>query len=236
MSTMIAGTHTKKKAPPGVFVATTIIVFFCTFSAAESIGFVPYYIDGSTPASQSLTTSGSEDLALSDLPQLGELIVQNDPQARQVAPVASTIYPKRIVISSVNIDLAVQNPKTVDIKALETYLVNGPARYAHSATLGEPGNVVIFAHSSNLPTVRNKMYKAFNGISKTSPGDIITITGSDGLDYIYSVIEVERENVNDGAKISLQADKKMLTLVTCDTLTSKSTRFVLTAEFVGTAN
>jgi len=226
--------YTAKKRPPvGVFVATTVIVFFCSFSAAESIGFVPYYIDGS-PSAEEIANAPIEDLALSDLPQLGELIAQNDPAQRIHLPAPETAYPKRIVISSVNIDLPVQNPKTTDIVTLESYLLNGPARYSKSAKLGEQGNVVIFAHSSNLPTVRNQMYKAFNGVSKTSPGDIITITGSDDVDYIYTVLKVERANVNDGEKIAIQTDKKMLTLVTCDTRTSKQTRFVLTAEFVGT--
>jgi len=226
--------YNRKKQPPvGVFVATTVIVFFLTLAAATSIGFVPYYIDGSTPASQSLTTSGSEDLALTDLPQLGDImIVDNRPT--QAAPVVETAYPTRILISSIDIDLPVQNPKTVDIDALDALLVNGPARYSASAKLGETGNVVIFAHSSHLAVVHNKMYKAFNNIPEAEAGDTITLTGSNGVKYIYEVKSVVQADINDGTKIPLHTDKKTLTLVTCDTLTAKSARYILTAEFVGT--
>ncbi|HEY4526488.1 MAG TPA: sortase [Candidatus Paceibacterota bacterium] len=239
---MTKGPHTlkkkTKKTPVGVFIATTVIVFFLTLAGATSIGFVPYYIDGSTPPSlpageAGLTTSGSEDLALTDLPQLGDIMIVDNRTTRE-APVGETTYPVRILISSIDINLPVQNPKTVDINALDALLVNGPARYSASAKLGESGNVVIFAHSSHLAVVHNKMYKAFNNIPEASKGDTITLTGSNGVDYIYEVTSVVQADINDGTKIPLASDGKTLTLVTCDTLTAKSARYILTADFVGT--
>ena len=41
--------HEQKKAPAGVFVSTAILIFFTSLSAADSIGFVPYYVDGTAP-------------------------------------------------------------------------------------------------------------------------------------------------------------------------------------------
>src|SRR3989338_3613348 len=38
-----------KGPPPAVFLATVFVVFVLTLSAADSVGFVPDYIDGSTP-------------------------------------------------------------------------------------------------------------------------------------------------------------------------------------------
>ena len=232
---MTKGPHTLKKksknTPVGVFMATTVIVFFCTIAAASSIGFVPYYIDGSTPPP--ITTSGTEDLALTDLPQLGDIMIVDNRPARE-ATVAATTYPVRILISSIDINLPVQNPKTTDIDALYALLVNGPARYPTSAKLGEKGNVVIFGHSSHLAVVHNKMYKAFNTIPEAQKGDTITITGANGTDYIYEVVSVVQADINDGTTIPLATDGKTLTLVTCDTLMAKSARYILTAEFVGT--
>jgi sortase (surface protein transpeptidase) len=40
--------------------------------------------------------------------------------------------------------------------------------------------------------------------------------------------------VNDNVELSLAPDGKKLTLVTCDTLTGKSARYVLEATFIGT--
>ena len=223
-----------------VFLAATVLIFFATLSAADSIGFVPYYIDGSTPASQSLTASGSHDLALSELPQLGEQNGSADTALAAAAAAAAAAKPKRIVypvrisIPSVSINLPVQNPSTTDIDALDALLVKGPARYAESATLDKEGTVVIFAHSSHLPIVHNQMYKAFNSIPDAKAGDPITIKGSDGTDYLYRVDSVVKASTNDGTKIPLAGSGEKLTLVTCDTLTGKSARYILTATFIGT--
>ena len=211
-----------QKTPRGVFVATTIVVFFSALSVADSVGFVPYYIDGTTP-------SYSEEVALSDLPQLGE-----DAFAQSSAR-TQTAFPVRIAISSIDVDLPVQNPQTTDIAALDKLLVKGPARYSPSAKLGERGNVLIFAHSSHLPVVHNKMYQAFNAIPEAKRGDTVVLTGSDGVEYLYVVTAIVKADINDGTTINLSQDgSSRLTLVTCDTLTAKSARYVLTADFVGT--
>ena len=230
------------KAPIGVFLAATVIIFFATLSAADSIGFVPYYIDGSPPAGGSTSSVASHDLALSELPQLGEngLPGQGSADSALAAAAAAAakpkriIYPVRISIPSVSINLPVQNPSTTDVDALDALLVRGPARYASSATLGLSGTVVIFAHSSHLPIVHNKMYQAFNNIPNAKAGDLVTIVGSDGIDYLYRVDSVEKASTNDGTKIPLAGSGEKLTLVTCDTLTGKSARYILTASFIGT--
>ena len=228
--------HTnRRKAPAPVFLAATVLIFFSALSVADSIGFVPYYIDGSTPSS--LTTSDSHDLVLSDLPELGESGGSADSALAAAAAAAQpkrTVYPVRISIPSVGINLSVQNPSTTDIDALDALLVSGPARYASSATLGKNGTVVIFAHSSHLPIVRNKMYQAFNNIPDAKAGDLVTIVGSDGTDYLYRVDSVVKASTNDGTKIPLAGSGEKLTLVTCDTLTGKSSRYILTASFIGT--
>lgn len=213
------------KPPKRVFFAAIIVVFFSTLSAADSVGFVPDYIDGST----SLTTSGSTPLstggtavALASLPQLGEEIV------------VKGVLPTRINISAVDLDLPVQNPDTRDLEELDAYLKSGPVRYVDSAKLGEKGNVIIFAHSSNLPIVRNKMFQAFNDIPELKAGDTITLTGEDGTGYLYSVESVTQTTVESGASIDLSPSQgKKLTLVTCDTLTGKSARYIVEATYVG---
>ena len=218
--------NSSRKPPFGVFVATTIVIFFLALSAADSIGLVPNYLDEATPSETSTElqdnpTNGA--LALNELPTLG---------ANSAA--VGTVLPKRIQIAAIGLDLAVQNPDTRDIAKLDELLKNGPARYVDSAKLGGAGNMIVFAHSSHLPIVHNQMYKAFNRIPELAKGDSIMLEGADGKEYLYSVVSVVKADAED-TTIDLSVTKgTKLTLVTCDTLTGKSARFVLTAEYVGT--
>ena len=236
--------HKKHKKPPlGVFLAATVMLFFCTLSAADSIGFVPDYIDGTTPVATSAATpitsadqtgpASTGVIALSNLPDLG----LTTPTPAPAIATPSTIVPVHISIPAGNINLPVQNPTTTDVNVLDNLLKAGPAHYINSADLGEAGNLIIFAHSSHLPVVINKMYQAFNNIPHLTKGDTITITGSDGKDYLYSVVSVVKADVNSGTTIDISpAQGTNLTLVTCDTLTGVSARFVLSATFIGVSN
>jgi len=224
---MSALKHTagRQKPPFGVFLATTIVVFFCSLSAADSFGFVPFYIDGTTPV------QASDNVPLSDLPVLG--VSSLDTSAQSVANTQG-VLPVHIKIPAVNIDLPVQNPGTRDVTTLDNLLKSGPARYVDSAKLGQTGNMIIFAHSSHLPIVHNQMFRAFNNIPNLKAGDSITIEGADGKEYLYSVSSVVKADINDGTTISLApTDGTKLTLVTCDTLTGTSARYVLEADFIG---
>lgn len=205
------------------FAAVFAVLFVLSFSAADSVGFVPYYIDGSAP----------RNIALADLPELGN---KQQPVATSTAPVAeeapAPVKPERIIVSSIDLDLPIQNPSTRDIEALDEVLKKGPARYVDSALLGAKGNVLIFAHTSHLPVVHNQMYKAFNRLPELESGDTVTITGG-GKKYLYSVTKVRRADAEEEL-IDLSPTGNRLTLVTCDTLTSKSSRWVIEAELMGT--
>ena len=158
------------KPPAAGFLSAAIVIFFLALLAADSVGFVPSYIDDINPA------GNYGKIALSNLPQLGE----------EQSPAA---LPERIAISAIGMDLPLQNPATKDIDALTEVLKAGPARYVDSARLGEKGNMLLFGHSSQLPIVRNRMYKAFNNISDLREGDSISVYGG-GNEYIYSVKSV----------------------------------------------
>lgn len=218
-----------QKAPKSIFVATTIVIFFLSLSAADSVGFVPCYLDGTECSSKTVKSpdifdTGREVVALSDLPELG-------PEIPAPEQTVATALPERIVIPEIDLDLPVQNPATRDIEALDELLKQGPVRYVDSARLGEKGNVLIFAHTSHLPVVKNQMYKAFNRIPELKAGDSITIEG-EGRSYLYTVRSVRKANAED-ALIDLSPSLgQKLTLVTCDTLTGKTSRFILEADFV----
>lgn len=203
------------RAPAPVFVAMSVVIFFLSLSAADSVGFVPCTIDGDCPSESSVS--------LSNLPTLGD-----ENEAQEVAVGA---LPTRIVIPEINLDLPVLNPDTRDIHALDEYLKDGPVRYVDSAQLGQKGNVLIFAHTSHLPVVHNQMYKAFNRIPELEAGDSITVE-SEGKTYLYTVSSVRKVDAEEASVDISPGVGQKLTLVTCDTLTSKNARFLLEADFV----
>lgn len=217
----------RSRPPVPVFLATTIVLFVFSLSAAESVGFVPCDVDNTC------SSGVSDTIALSSLPELGPE-VESVSQLEATSSKLEAVLPERIVIPEIDLDLPVQNAPTRDIEELYEYLKGGPVRYIDSARLGEEGNILIFAHTSHLPVVKNQMYKAFNRVPELEPGDTIRISGG-GHEYLYSVNSVEQMDIDDPTSvISLAGEGKRLTLVTCDTLTGKSARFVLTADLVGT--
>lgn len=200
----------------------TIVIFFLTLSATESVGFVPCYIDA--------TCGGS--VALSELPQLGPESVASEQKTENSEGKFIAVLPERIMIPAINLDLPVQNPETRDIAQLDELLKNGPVRHVDSAKLGEKGNVLIFAHTSHLPVVKNQMYRAFNRIPELKAGDSIMVEG-EGKSYLYTVHSVRSADAKDAIIDLSPVLGQKLTLVTCDTLTGKSARFILEADFVG---
>lgn len=215
--------NTPTKPPISVFLATSVVVFFLALSAASSVGFVPYYIDGSEPR---------RVVSIAELPELGEEIAAEVAAAPEPAePEEPGALPMRVRISAIGLNLPLSNPDTRDIAKLDEYLKDGPARYVDSALLGEKGNVLLFGHSSHLPVVHNQMYKAFNRIPELEAGDVIEVDGG-GKTFTYRVLSVKTVNAEEGI-IDLSREGNRLTIVTCDTLTSKSSRFVVNAELIG---
>ena len=154
------------------------------------------------------------------------------PLAASVAATLAPELPSKIEIPAIGLSQTVTNPESTNVEVLDNALLTGPVRYPSSSKLGVGGNVIIFGHSSYLPIVHNQAFKAFDGIQKLKQGDRITVTGS-GHVYVYSVDNVQTENATADA-IPLTVDGSKLTLATCDSFGSKSSRFVVTATLVET--
>ncbi len=142
------------------------------------------------------------------------------------------IYPSRLVIPKIGTDLPISNPQTRDIEKLDAELRSASVRYPDSATLGvQGGNMLLFGHSSRLPIVHNKLYKAFNNIEKLKKGDMVKVlSGTDT--YSYQVSKVYQSSSLDG-RIPLVVPGHRVTLLTCDSFGKKSDRWVVEANFIG---
>ena len=140
--------------------------------------------------------------------------------------------PVRVAAKSIGMDVSVKNPTSTNVEVLDQALLSGAVRYPTSGLLGVNGTVLIFGHSSYLPIVHNSAYKAFNSIQNLKKGEIVSVY-SKGLEYRYSVTGVRVADATEDV-VELRTTGKHLVLVTCDSFKSKSSRFVVTADFVGT--
>jgi len=156
-------------------------------------------------------------------------VQQTEVDATNVVPA----FPDRLVIPSLGKDLPTSNPQSRNIDVLDKALKSAVVRYPDSATLGEKGrNTLIFGHSSKLPIVRNKMYKAFTGIEKLKVGELIqAYSGSDV--YSYRVTRVYRADANDDRIALSVPGENRLTLLTCDTFGKRSDRWIVESELIG---
>ena len=146
------------------------------------------------------------------------------------AVLAAPEDPVRVEIPAIDLEVSIENPASTDVAVLDKALLSGAVRYPTSAKLGEEGNTILFGHSSYLPLVNNKAFKAFNDIQKLKEGDRITVYGS-GTAYVYAVTEVAEADANSDA-LPLTKTGHTLTLATCDSFGKKTDRFVVVAELV----
>ena len=139
------------------------------------------------------------------------------------------VLPKEIYIPKLDRRLPMLNPKTTDINKLDALLKKGVLRYVGTGTLSENSrNMLVFGHSSRLPVVRNKMYKAFNDIETLKPGDSIVITGENNKKYYYKVTGVKLAKAST-EQVRIDTAQKTLTMITCNVLAAKEDRWVVTA-------
>jgi len=138
--------------------------------------------------------------------------------------------PQRVVIDEVGIEININNPESTDINVLDNSLNSGAVRYPGSGLLNEKTNMLLFGHSSHLPIVRNKNYKAFNNLENLKAGNKISVF-SNTHEFIYEVTSVEEANA-ENALVVFESDKREITLSTCNSFGNLDDRFVVKANLV----
>lgn len=159
----------------------------------------------------------------------------DQPAASSTVSQSQGEQPVQIKADAIKLDVRIENPTSTDIDILDQALLKGAVRYPISALLGEQGTVLLFGHSSYLPVVRNRNFKAFDDIQKLRPGQIISVYSA-SKEYRYAVTGVREANVEAGDIVELPQDGQYLTLVTCDSFKGKADRFIVTAKLVGEYN
>jgi len=156
-----------------------------------------------------------------------EQALETQQPVETVAPEA----PVRIAVKKIDLNVTIENPTSTDIEVLDAALLKGAVRYPTSAQLGQEGTVLLFGHSSYLPIVNNKNFKAFDDIQNLVAGDSISVYSA-GMEYRYSVTSMRKAKATEDV-VELPATGKHLALVTCDSFGTKSDRFIVTADLSG---
>ena len=217
------------------FLAAFLIILFVVVRVCIATGFVP-------DAPGTATVSGTDGstvvtpATLTSTPLVANANAATD--SGSPAPVGGALnmsgeLPTKVVIPSIGVNTPVDNPATTDVNALDNYLTSASVRYPTSATLDQQGNVIIFGHSSYLPVVINQHFKTFDGVQNLKTGDIIYVY-SNAHKFEYSVTSEQKESELTDS-IPLTTSGHTLTLATCDSFTTKTDRFVVTATLVGSS-
>lgn len=197
-----------------VFIIFTLGIFLLLSSFLFAIDFVPE--QEVTEANEGVQTSVDDSKENISKPVIAS------------STLPESTFPTRVLIESIGVDTSVITPASDDIGVLDKALLLGAVYYPESGVLGKNGNVLIFGHSSYLPIVNNKAFKAFNELRKLKPGDTIVVE-SETHTYTYEAVKVELTSASE-ARISFDSDVPMLTLATCNSFGKEEERWVVTAR------
>ena len=151
-------------------------------------------------------------------------------QEATTTPEAVDPFPVSITFDSLGKTIAVLNPESRSVAALDTALLSGVVRHPDSADFERTGTIFLLGHSSYLPNVINKNFQAFNGIQKLGWGDVIRLRSGD-TEYVYHVDRTYEVKASD-AEVEIESGVAKLTLATCNSFGSKDDRFVVEATLV----
>ncbi len=139
--------------------------------------------------------------------------------------------PERIIFDKLGTDVAIFNPNTLDIDALDQVLLNGVVRHPLSADFVNIGNILIFGHSSYLPHVVNNNFQAFNGVQDLVWGDRIRLQSAD-WEYHYRIDRIYQAKASEDA-VTNQRGTATLTIVTCNSFATTDDRYIIEATLIG---
>jgi LPXTG-site transpeptidase (sortase) family protein len=197
-----------------VFFAVFMGVLFVSYGVLYALDFYPEYqvATSTAPVVLPATTTVPEKPAPKP--------VATTTKAAKVHPL-----PKTLIIDKLDRRVAILNPKTDTVAALDEALLKGIVRHPDSATFAKTGTMFLLGHSSYLPTVNNKNFQALNGIQKLEWGDTIRVQSSD-TEYLYRVQKVYEVKAS-AASADITWGKSKIILVTCNSFGSKDDRFVV---------
>lgn len=138
----------------------------------------------------------------------------------------------RLIIPKLNIDVPILFGLSNDSDTIMEGMNNGVVHWSipgASALPGEIGNLVITGHSAGDIYTSNQYKFIFSGLERLVPNDLIYVDYG-GVRYTYSVTSLEIVEPTEVSRLVYDADKPMLTLITCTPLGTSRYRLLVSAE------
>jgi LPXTG-site transpeptidase (sortase) family protein len=153
--------------------------------------------------------------------------------ARVIPSSAQAPATSQIVIPGINVTAPVVYAPSLNEADILTALENGVVHYATTAIPGQPGNVVIFGHSSDDWWKPGNYKFVFVLLDKLSAGDTVTVDYH-SQSYTYVVTGSQVVAPTD-VSVLMPTAVPTLTLITCSPVGTSLRRLVVTARQVSPA-
>lgn len=160
-------------------------------------------------------------------PEPAEKVLTEDKKSQAKQPDPSA--PSSITINRIN----VQAPVIYGLQSVEEWvfqkaLEDGVVHYPNTARPGEPGNAVVFGHSSGQVWAPGAYKSVFAHLDKLQRGDKIFLDYQ-GIRYVY---EVSGSSIVPPTEISVlnPTPDPTLTLITCTPVGTNTNRLIVTAK------
>ncbi len=151
-----------------------------------------------------------------------------------VSPLFAESESPRLIINKLNITAPVNyDQKDIDERNFQIALRDGVVHYPNTGTPGQPGNIVIFGHSSNQVWAKGNYKFVFASLDKLETGDSIILEYK-GLRYIYAVKNMKIVKPTDLSVLDTTTAHR-LTLITCTPVGSNAKRLIIEAEQIAPA-
>lgn len=134
----------------------------------------------------------------------------------------------RIEIPRINVQAPVQIGKGTAEWQIQRSLQDGVVHYDAGPLPGEPGNVVIFGHSSGQLWAPGNFKFIFTLLDKLEAGDVIYVYNG-GIRYTYTVSGSQVVAPSDVGVLN-PGPKNELTLITCTPVGTSTNRLIVSAE------
>jgi LPXTG-site transpeptidase (sortase) family protein len=161
------------------------------------------------------------------LKQIGYLTAQ--PASNNSPTVSAQIPPDPVInIPKINVSAPVVFAQSNIEANIQKDLESGVVHYAHTALPGQPGNSVIFGHSSNDWWEPGNFKFVFVLLDKLQVGDSFTVN-YESKQYVYQVTETKVVEPTDLSVLAQTPDPQM-TLITCTPPGTSWKRLVVKAK------
>ncbi len=148
--------------------------------------------------------------------------------ATSQAPAPDLSAPSKITVPSIKVEAPVVFEPSQEESKVQIALRSGVVHFGSTANPGQPGNVVLFGHSSGQPWAPGDYKFVFTLLDKLKPRDKIFVDYQ-GTRYTYQITNSEVV-LPTNVSVLNTTDKHTLTLITCTPVGTNQKRLVVRAE------